>query len=72
MKFAPRSPNSLTYLLDVNALLAWEHGNSPHPRLACPLDPFADVSVTALQNRIQQLSPGERRSAGKYVFYVRR
>jgi len=31
---------------------------------------FAHVSVTELQNRIQKLSPGERRSVGKYVSYV--
>ncbi|SDS05896.1 hypothetical protein SAMN05444173_1763 [Opitutus sp. GAS368] len=33
---------------------------------------FADVSVTELQNRIKKLSPGERRSVGKYVSYVTR
>jgi hypothetical protein len=30
------------------------------------------VSVTELQNRIKKLSPGERRSVGKYVSYVTR
>lgn len=28
------------------------------------------MSVTELQNRIRKLSPGERRSVGKYVSYV--
>ena len=33
---------------------------------------FANMSVTELQNRIKKLSPGERRSVGKYVSYVTR
>jgi hypothetical protein len=36
------------------------------------LDNFAGVSVTELQNRIKNLSPGERRSVVKYVSYVTR
>ena len=52
----------------LNFVRAQSHRLDFRPRLGH----FADVSVTELQNRIQKLSPGERRSVGKYVSYVTR